>query len=275
MGTDRKKVLITGAAGDIGRYLTEHLGADYDLLLTDIRDLEQPGEHPFVKCDLVELDKLRELCRGIDTVLHLGANRDYLASWEELLEPNIIGAYTIFQAAYDAGCRRLIFASSCHTVLGYPIDVQAHTHMPVRPKNLYGATKVWGEALGRYYADLGLSTICVRIGWAMKKGNQNLTLQNNNLHLVLTYEDMALLFSCCINAPDDLQFLIVNGLSNNRWKRLDISNANEVLGYQPQDDAFSIAEEIARLAREKQKIKMTRKIRSRAGYFLRKRRLMK
>lgn len=53
---------------------------------------------------------------------------------------------------------------------------------------------------------------------------------------------MAQLFSRCIAAPDDLHFGIFNGVSNNRWKKLDISQARAVLGYEPQDDAYALAE---------------------------------
>jgi hypothetical protein len=58
---------------------------------------------------------------------------------------------------------------------------------------------------------------------------------------VLTYDDLTRLFDACLNAPDDLRYGVFHGVSDNRWKRLDISDARSVLGYQPEDDAFSLA----------------------------------
>jgi hypothetical protein len=61
------------------------------------------------------------------------------------------------------------------------------------------------------------------------------------LDIVLTYEDLIRLITASIDAPDDLRFGIFHGISNNRRKRLDISNAQELLKYEPQDDAFELA----------------------------------
>jgi hypothetical protein len=59
--------------------------------------------------------------------------------------------------------------------------------------------------------------------------------------MVLTYEDLARLVRASVDAPDDLRFGIFHGVSNNRWKRLDISDARAVLGYAPEDDVFALA----------------------------------
>src|SRR4029450_951651 len=75
------------------------------------------------------------------------------------------GPYNPFVAAKSANCRRFIYASSIHAVSGYPADVQVKTSEPVNPGDLYGVTKCFGEALGRYMAEKeGLSTIALRIG---------------------------------------------------------------------------------------------------------------
>ena len=59
---------------------------------------------------------------------------------------------------------------------------------------------------------------------------------------MLTYEDLVRLVVASIEAPNDLRFGVFHGVSNNRWKRLDISEARALLGYEPQDDAFALAE---------------------------------
>jgi len=241
-----KKILITGASGKIGSFLTGQLVGRYECVLTDIRPPEDAHGYPFIAADISDLEAVRAVCQGIDTVVHLAADPNRKATWESLLPRNVIGVYNIFEAAAAAGCRRVIFASSINAVEGYPPGVQVHTNMPVRPPNLYGATKAWGEALARFYADQrGLSAICLRFGAvAVSQGKAetapNIPKTPGFFSIVLTYEDMVRLVVASLEAPDDLRFGIFHGVSDNRFKRLDISDTREVLGYQPEDDAFVI-----------------------------------
>ena len=83
--------------------------------------------------------------------------------------------------------------------------------------------------------------ICLRFGAVMDRENPGITLDHHYLDIVLTYEDLTLLVAGAIDAPDSLEYGVFHGVSNNRWKRLDITNARELLGYNPQDDAFATA----------------------------------
>lgn len=244
MGAMKRKVLITGAAGRIGSFITAHLAERYDFVLSDIRKPADTHNFPFVEADITDLEAMRALCRqGIDTVVHLAADPRTGASWESLLPNNIMGVYNIFQAAHEAGCRRVIFASSINAVSGYPAEVQVHTNMPVRPPNLYGASKAWGEAVARFYADQkNLSAICLRFGWVVSRDDKNIQLNHRFIDIALTYHDLAKLVAASIDTADELRFGIFHGVSNNRWKRLDISDARTLLGYEPEDDSFALAE---------------------------------
>src|SRR5581483_6594825 len=118
-----------------------------------------------VIADLSDLDGLKRICRGIDTIVHMAGDPSPTAVWRELLDANIIGTYHVFAAAKAAGVRRVIYASSIHAVSGYPADYQVHTTDPVNPGDLYGVSKCFGEALARYMAEKeGVSAICLRIG---------------------------------------------------------------------------------------------------------------
>ena len=239
----KTRVLITGAAGRIGSFLARHLADRYDLVLTDIKPPAEGLSQPFTEGDIADLDTMRGLCQGIDTVVHLAADPSTEATWESLLPRNIIGLYNVFQAAHEAGCRRVIFASTVNAVAGYPRDVQVHTSMPVRPLNLYGASKAWGEAVACFYADQkGLSAICLRFGWVVPRDAEAIRMGHAYLDIVLTYEDLGRLVEASVEAPETVRFGVFHGVSDNRWKRLDISDARAVLGYAPQDDAFAIAE---------------------------------
>jgi nucleoside-diphosphate-sugar epimerase len=245
------RLLITGAAGRLGTVLTRHLVGRYDLVLSDVNPIRDSYGCAVIPGDIADMDSARQMVEGIDQVLHLAANPHGNATWENLLQPNIIGLYNIFEAACAARCRRMIFASSIHAVMGYPADQQVRTAMPVRPPDLYGATKAWGEAVARYYADKhDLSALCLRLGWvtdrddpALRMSRDNILAQphDDDLDMVLTYDDLARLVVASIEAPETLRFGIFHGISDNRWKRLDISDTCAVLGYRPLDNAFAIA----------------------------------
>jgi nucleoside-diphosphate-sugar epimerase len=238
----KRKVLITGAAGRIGSFITAKLKGHYDFVLTDLHKPTDSHGFLFVQADITDVAAVRTCCEHVDTVLHLAADPHEDAPWESILPNNITGVYNVFQAAHEAGCQRVIFASSVHVVAGYPVDVQVHTNMPVWPLNLYGAAKAWGEALARFYAEQkDLSVICLRFGWVIDRNSEKIRLQSPNLDVMLTFEDLTRLVKASIEAPPDLRFGIFHGVSNNRWKRLDISDARDLLGYEPKDDAFQLA----------------------------------
>lgn len=139
---------------------------------------------------------------------------------------------------------RIIFASSAQVFAGYPDDVQAHPESPPRPMNMYGACKCFGEAVASYFARAeGLSSIVLRIGSYDVDGDASnwLRQQPNARHLsgYVSERDLNHLLVHCIEALK-VQFAIVHGISNNRFKRLDITSTRDLLGYAPQDDAFEI-----------------------------------
>jgi len=238
----KPKILITGAAGRIGQALTQYLTNQYDLVLTDLRQPRLLHGHPYFEGDISNLNEMRVICQGIGTVIHLAGNPDTEASLENLLSSNIIGVNNIFQAAYEAGCQRIIYASSVNAVLGYPDDIQIQADMPVRPSNLYGATKVWGETVARYYADQkNLSCICLRFGAVRHHEDRYFNLGNPLLDRMITYRDLVKLIKAGIEAPIDLKFGIFFGTSDNPWNRFDITDARKGLGYEPEDDAYKIA----------------------------------
>ena len=236
----RRRVLVTGAAGRIGSYFAEHSHGKYELrLMVHEMDEEADRLKPFgevVAGDLSDLERMKELCRGIDTVLHLAADPDPSATWQSLLQSNIVGAYNTFVAAKAAGCRRLIYASSIHAVSGYPPDVQVKTSEPVNPGDMYGVTKCFGEAMGRYMAEKeGLPVIALRIGAfqpleaARQEGSVGM------LDAFVSHRDLNQLIERCIDV-EGITFAILHGLSDNRFKRLDISDTRTLVGYEPQDD---------------------------------------
>ena len=240
---NRRRILVTGAAGNIGSYFAEHAHDRYELRLMVLPSDDATAIQPFgevVTGDLLDLDRMKELCTGIDTVVHLAANPDPSATWDSLLQDNIIGTYNVMVAAKATGCRRLIYASSIHAVSGYLPDVQVKTSEPINPGDLYGVTKCFGEAMGRYMAEQeGLSVIALRIGAFQPResalGEQGVSM----LDAWVSQRDLHQLIERCIDV-ENIKFAIFHGLSNNRFKRLDISDAREIVGYDPQDDLTAV-----------------------------------
>ncbi len=240
-------VLVTGAAGNIGTYFARHNSSRYQfrLMIHNEKHRDALSEYgDVVTADLGDLDSLKHACEGIDTVVHLAGEASPNADWPDLVKANIVGTYNLFVAAKACGCRRVIYASSIHAVSGYPADVQVKSNDPVNPGDLYGVSKCFGEALARYMAEQeGLSSIVIRIGGFQPreaaKGDTGVSM----LDAWVSQRDLDQLIRRCIDV-ESLQFAIFNGLSDNRFKRLDISNARELLGYLPQDDTTQVNQEL-------------------------------
>lgn len=236
----QRSILVTGAAGKIGSYYTSH-APPHHLLRFLVRQhddrsrkLSQYGE--VAAASLRDREKIQEACTGIDTVLHLAGDPNPSAVWEDLLEANIEGTYNVLVAAKAAGCRRVILASSIHAVSGYPADVQVRTSEPVNPGDLYGVSKCFAEALGRYFAEKeNLSVIALRIGafqpLAQARKEDSLWMMD----CFVSPRDLQDLIVKCID-DTRLRFAVFHGVSDNRFKRLDISDAREIVGYAPLDD---------------------------------------
>jgi dTDP-4-dehydrorhamnose reductase len=232
-----RRVLVTGAAGFIGRYFVEHAPERYELRLM-VRPGERLEGREAVEAELGDLACLKEVCQGIDTIVHLAGESSPFAEWTPLLESNVVGTYNLFVAAKAAGCRRVVYASSIHAVSGYPEDVQVGTDAPVSPGDLYGVTKCFGEALARYMAEHeGISSIAVRIGAFQKPEWVRNPERIGNMDAWVSQRDLMQLLVRCID-DESIRFAIVNGLSDNRFNRLDITSARELLGYVPEDRFF-------------------------------------
>jgi NAD+ dependent glucose-6-phosphate dehydrogenase len=237
-------VLLTGAAGRIGSNFFAEAADRYAFRLADSRIDTLTGAaargHEVIALDVADLAACREACRAVDTVVHLAADPSPAADfYGSLLDNNIKGTYNIFRAAKDQGCRRVVFASSVHAVAGYPLDVQPHADSPIRPINMYGVSKCFGEAVAACFAYAeGLSSIAVRIGAYDADWLRRIPTANS-MSAFLSHRDLNQLLFRCIETPD-VAFAIVPAVSNNRFKRMDISRTRELLGYDPQDDAFQI-----------------------------------
>ena len=236
-----KNLLITGGMGKIGSYFIQNFDHLYNITVADMRTTNGVfRDHVKIETvDLQDYSNCLRLCQGIDTVIHLAALVDPDSEADTVLNTNIQITQNIFKATVEAQCQRLIYASSAQTIESYPTDIQIHKDMHIRPKNLYGVSKCFGEALAAYYSyNKGLSAICLRIG-AYEFPEDHTEMNARDLSAYLHPDDFNQLLVGCI-ATESIQFEVLNAISNNRYKRLDISEAREKVGYLPQADGFEL-----------------------------------
>ncbi|CTQ50642.1 NAD-dependent epimerase/dehydratase family protein [Jannaschia donghaensis] len=234
-----KKLVLTGAAGRLGSYLREPLSKMCDTLVsTDIADdigTLYPGE-TYVKGDLASLDDMMKVCEGADMIVHFGAFVDE-GPFEQLLGPNFIGAYNVWEAAHRHGARRVVYASSIHAVGMYPKNEFIGTDVPHRPDTFYGLAKCFAEDLGRmYWEKRGLESVHMRILSCAQVNNARA------LGSWLSYDDLIQLVTRCIETPVT-GFSVIYGVSNNDRAPVDNASAS-FLGYRPQDNAEDFAAEV-------------------------------
>jgi nucleoside-diphosphate-sugar epimerase len=238
-----RTVLITGACGNIGRKLRDAWAETYDLILLDIEG--GPSDPDVIAADLGEFDEEWVAhFSGVDTVVHLAASTDEHATWEEVERANLDALANVFHASALAGVERLIFASSSHAMGGYKElgDMPISVDLPPRPDGPYGATKLVGERLGKSLAAaFDLAFIALRLGWIQEGANRAETLPDPWARdMWLSNGDLIRLFDCAAEAElDGPAFVVVNGVSNNRGSRWDLSDAAERLGFSPEDDAYA------------------------------------
>ena len=234
-----KKIVLTGASGRLGSRLRGMLAAKADVLVsTDIRkpDFELLANEKFVAADLSDFKAMRDIIDGAEMVVHFGAIVDD-GPFDELLGPNFIGSYNVWEAAYQTGARRVVYASSIHAVGLYPKTEFIDNSVPHRPDSFYGLSKCFTEDLGKmYWEKRNLESVHLRIYSCAEVNNARM------LGSWLSYNDLIHLVERSVDSVIT-GFTICYGVSNNDRVTVDNSNAS-FLGYCPKDNAEQYAKEI-------------------------------
>lgn len=243
------RILITGINGIIGTVLHKALKDNYDVYGLD---REEPFSDRVLSADIADYNQLTNVIRQLsplDAIIHLAGDPSVNASWESVLNANIIGTRNIFEAARELQVPKVIYASSNHAAgayHGFEPDMNTFTQPntpkispddPVRPDSEYGVSKVFGEAIARYYSDRwDIQAICLRIGAVLSDDDP--TQDSQNRKIWLSHRDMVQLVEKSL--ATHVKFGIYYGVSNNKGAFWDISNARADLGFEPIDDGSAL-----------------------------------
>jgi nucleoside-diphosphate-sugar epimerase len=233
-------VLVTGSAGRIGRAAVAELLARGHRVRGFDR-VPTPGLTDDVVADLTDAAAVHQAAKGVDTIVHLAATPDDADFMSQLLPGNIIGVYHIFEAAREAGVRRLILGSSGQVVWWQ----REHGPLTVRvddlpsPRYWYAATKMFMEAAGRAYAEThGLSVLAIRLGWCPRTTEhaQELAAFESGPDVYLSPGDAGRFLADAVECPKPIRFAILYATSKPvKIPRFDMAPARDLIGYEARD----------------------------------------
>lgn len=211
--TPFNRVLLTGAAGGLGKVLRKSLRPYAKVLrLSDISEMAPAADdsEEVQICDLSDKQAVHQLVEGVDAILHFGGV-SVERPFEEILGANISGVFHIYEAARRHGVKRIIFASSNHVIGFYKQDETIDAHSPRRPDSYYGLSKSYGEDMATFYFDrYGIETVSIRIGSSFPEP------QNRRMMSTwLSFDDLTQLIERSLFTPN-VGHTVVYGMSANR-----------------------------------------------------------
>ena len=227
-----EKILLTGAAGGLGKALRERLKLNCTTLrLSDRADFgAAQGAEEIVLADLADAAAVDAMVEGVNAIVHLGGV-SVEGPFTPILQANILGVFNLYESARKHGVKRVVFASSNHVTGFYRQDETITADHPARPDGMYGVSKAFGEDLSRLYFDrYGIETACVRIGSSFPEPKDRRMLAT-----WLSFDDLHRLITACLTTPV-LGHSIIFGMSNNAVTWWDNSRARHI-GFVPQDSS--------------------------------------
>ena len=238
-----KKILITGGSGLCGSVLFQGLSKyGYKVKSCDINAHLSPAakflniktNKKIKKIDLRQMSKVLKATKGIDAIIHFGGIARHKATedrYKNIIDHNIIGTYNVFEAARINKVKRVIFASSAHTMGYHDRRKKLNEKSLFRPDSHYAVSKCFGESLASFYADkFNIKSMCIRIGSALP-----IPTDKRFLSTWISYRDLVQLVNVGLKTKK-LHCTSVYGVSRNKRSWWDNKNAYK-LGYKPQDNA--------------------------------------
>jgi nucleoside-diphosphate-sugar epimerase len=234
-----RRVLITGATGNLGAKAVAALRAIDDVEVTGIADRQAGADLGIavVRADLSVRDDSWYGCfEGVDVVLHLAADMRPTASWESVVANNIDLSFNVLDAAERHRVGRVVFASSNWVLGGYRFRRTRLTPTtPPLPVNAYGMSKLVIERAGAALSRSGTDFLALRIGWCQPGENRpgpHMAFGRWGQQMWLSNDDWRQAVELACTAPFE-GFAVVNVMSDNAGSRWDLSETSRLLGYRP------------------------------------------
>ena len=173
------KVLITGGTGDIGRAVSKRLQKrGWELRLIGLENSASFENIDYAQCDIMDFDALQTQMQGCDAVVHLAAIRaPNLAPGQEVFRVNVAGTFNVYEAAAQAGVKRVVQASSINAIgCGWSVGEIHPQYFPIdedHPRvtnDAYSLSKQMIEDVAAYFCRRdGISGTSLRFPWVYNR----------------------------------------------------------------------------------------------------------
>ena len=226
------KIVLTGASGRLGSYLREPLSKiTKKLVSTDKDDIGKTLHNEvFKKLNIKNFKEVNKILKKTDLIIHFGAYSNE-GPFQEILDSNILGTYNIWKSAKKNKIKRIIFASSIHSVGMYRANETINHKVMHKPDTFYGLSKCFGENLAQMYWDkCGIECLTIRILSCAK------VTSKRSLSTWLSYDDLIRIVIQSTKIKK-LGFEIIYGVSNNKRLNVDNTNATRKLKINIKDNA--------------------------------------
>jgi uronate dehydrogenase len=238
-----KQVLVTGAAGTIGKVAVRALQARGHRVRGFDR-VAHPELADQVMGSLTDADAVRRAVAGCQVVIHLAATPDEADFAGSLVPNNVVGPYHVLEAARAATVERVVLASTIR--VGFMHDWTRGTVRVgdgMAPHDLYSWTKAAGEIMGELYARKhGMTVLAARFGWVVRNTDEVKAVTDHAWHsgILLTQDDAGRYVVAC--SENELRFATSHRFAamfvTSRpmtQTAVDLAEARRVAGYEPQD----------------------------------------
>ena len=235
------RIVLTGASGRLGSHLREPLSKiSKKLVSTDKDDIGKTLKNEvFKKIKLENFNQVDKILKKTDVIVHFGAYSNE-GPFQEILKANILGAYNILKSAKKHKIKRIIFASSIHSVGMYQVDQNINHKVMHKPDTFYGLSKSFGENLAQMYWDkCGIECLCIRILSCAK------VTSKRSLSTWLSYDDLIRIVIQSIKIKK-LGFEIIYGVSKNKRSTIDNTNAVKKLKMKIKDNAEKFSNKLVK-----------------------------
>jgi uronate dehydrogenase len=241
------KILITGAAGKLGKALRHDLAAaGHQLRLGDVAPIENPEGEP-IHLDIADGEAVLRAMEGIEAVAHLAWGRtssERQLNWiRGNFDVNAKGTYHLLWAAQKCGVSRFVYTSTL-SVFGHVANFGSRTFdetTPPKPEDAYGLTKYFGEEACRMFSQhCAMSVIVLRLCnladdelWQEAQACSLSDVHGATWRAMTTHvSDVARAIHLALTVPN-ARFEIIHIAADNRGRMTEIQKAKDFLGFWP------------------------------------------